>query len=114
MERKDYSLKPKDYEGGQSLDSFHSTHQIAKDVQFVQGILPSHYTVKESSKKGSVHCYSKIGIKLPNTKDSEGEEMWEYVFKAIKQHFGDRFQEIYHNTCFCHVDFTIYLKTNTL
>lgn len=119
MENKDYSLMPKDYEGGQSLDSFHSTHQIAKDLAFVKKILPYHYFVSESKKRGSVHCVSKIGLRLspyinPSTgtmvTDAEDEEMWEYVFKAIKQHFGERFQEVFHNTCFCHVDFTIYLK----
>jgi hypothetical protein len=42
--------------------------------------------------------------------DQEDEEMWEYIMKAIKQHFGPRFSEVFHNTCFCHVDFTVYLK----
>lgn len=110
MEPKDYSLRPKDYEGGQSLQSFHSTDQIAKDILFVKALLPNHYIVNESAKRGSIHCKSAIGIKLPNTKDSEDEEMWGYVFKAIQQNFGERFQEVYHNTCYCHVDFTIYLK----
>lgn len=107
MESKDYSLKPKDYEGGQSLQSFHSTYQIAKDIAFITKLLPSHYTVKESVKKGSVHCKSKIGIKLNGNED---EEMWGYIFEAIKQYFGKRFQEVFHNTCYCHVDFIIYLK----
>ncbi len=92
---------------------------IDMDVQFVKGILPEHYDVKESKKRGSVHCKSSFGIrKSPYlnqstgtmVKDAEDEEHWEYIFKAIKQHFGERFQEVYHNTCFCHVDFTIYLK----
>lgn len=119
MEKKDYSLKPKDYEGGQSLESFHSTDQIAKDILFIKSVLPSHYIVSESNKRGSVHCKSEKGIRLSPylnqstgtmVTDAEDDEMWGYIFKAVKQHFGERFQEIFHNTCFCHVDFTIYLK----
>ncbi len=89
------------------------------DIQFVKGILPEHYEVKESKKRGSVHCKSSIGIRKSPYKirvrekdndkgqlgykyrtitvtDAEDEEHWEYIFKAIKQHFGKRFQEVYH------------------
>lgn len=92
---------------------------IESDIGFVRSILPSHYLVKESKKSGSVHCKSAVGIrKSPYLNasagimvtDAEDEEHWGYIFEAIKQHFGERFQEVDHNTCFCHVDFTIYLK----
>jgi hypothetical protein len=98
---------------------------MIEDIEFVKKILPEHYTVQESKRKGSVHCKSEIGIrKSPYTvypykeqperavtvTDAEDDEHWEYIFQAIKQHFGERFQEVFHNTCFCHVDFTIYLK----
>ena len=112
---------------------------MVEDIQFIKMILPDHYEVKESKKKGSIHCKSPIGIrKSPYTvqlqnvdndergertakggralfktltvTDAEDDEHWEYIFQAIKQHFGERFQEVFHNTCFCHVDFTIYLK----
>jgi len=92
---------------------------IEQDVQFVKSILPEHYAVQESKKKGSVHCKSAIGIRHSPylnqssgqmVTDAEDEEHWGYVFEAIKQHFGSRFQEVDHNTNFCHVDFTIYLK----
>jgi hypothetical protein len=109
--------------------------QIAEDIEFIKSILPQHYIVQESKKKGSIHCRSEVGIRkspynirvrekdndkgLSSYKyqtitvtDAEDEEHWEYIFQAIKQHFGERFQEVYHNTCFCHVDFTIYLKTS--
>lgn len=118
-ERRSNHLGPRDYDGGESLNNFHSNYQIIRDIKFMQGILPSHYVVQESSKRGSVHCKSSIGIKLPPYKnastgnwvnDAEDEEMWDYIIKAIKQHFGKRFQEVFHNTCFCHVDFTVYLK----
>jgi hypothetical protein len=106
-------------------DGGSSIFGIQADINFVKTILPDHYEVKESKKKGSIHCKSEIGIrKSPYTvhpylleptravtvTDAEDEEHWEYIFKAIKQHFGGRFQEVFHNTCFCHVDFTIYLK----
>lgn len=82
--------------------------QIEEDIQFVKSILPEHYNVQESKKKGSIHCKSPIGIRQRT--DAEDDEHWGYVFQALKQHFGERFQEVFHNTCFCHVDFTIYLK----
>lgn len=115
----DHYINNTDYAGGMSLIG------IQADLNFVRSILPKHYTVQESKKSGSIHCKSEIGIrKLPYTvypysqepdrsvlvKDAEDEEHWEYIFQAIKQHFGERFQEVFHNTCFCHDDFTIYLK----
>jgi hypothetical protein len=82
------------------------------DIEFVKKILPDSYTVKESNKPGSIHCVSKTGIINKNIlfDDVEDEDHWEYIFKAIKQHFGERFQEVYHNVCFLHKNFTIYLK----
>lgn len=93
--------------------------RVNKDLQFVKSILPSHYSVNESNTPGSIHCKSAIGIRLSpylNTStgsmidDHEDEEHWSYIFCAIKSHFTGRFQEVDHNTNFCHVDFTIYLK----
>lgn len=113
---------------------------ISEDIAFVRTILPAHYTVQESKSKGSIHCKSEIGIrKSPYKKrvreynpmmvsendvmatapyryneitvtDAEDEEHWKYIFQALKQHFGGRFLEVFHNTCFYRVDFTIYLK----
>jgi hypothetical protein len=42
--------------------------------------------------------------------DDEDELRWESIFELVKFHFGKRFQEIDHNVCFCHTDFTIYIK----
>jgi hypothetical protein len=81
---------------------------IAQDIEFVKGLLPDHYEIKESKKAGSIHCKSEIGIR--KGVDAEDEEKWNVIFTAIKTNFGERFQEVFHNTCFCHVDFTIYLK----
>jgi hypothetical protein len=84
--------------------------EIQQDIDFVKTILPEHYEVKESKKAGSIHCRSKIGI--AHKIDADDDEHWEYIVKAIENHFKERFQEIDHNTNFCHVDFTIYLQTN--
>jgi len=109
-----------DLDGGQSLDHFHSRDQIARDVKFVIDLLPSHYTVQESNKTGSIHCKSDIGIRKPpyvnqstgrTINDAEDDKKWFQILSSIKNHFGERFQEVFHNTCFCYVDFTIYLKT---
>lgn len=83
---------------------------INEDINYVKDILPKHYIVEESKKKGSVHCISEIGIEMRKGTDHEDEEHFEYIFQAIKNHFGIRFQEIFHNVCFLHKDFTIYLK----
>ena len=81
---------------------------MQNDLQFVRSILPDHYTVQEGKKKGSIHCKSEIGIR--HKIDAEDDEHWHYVFSAIKQKFGKRFQEVFHNVSFCHTDFIIYLK----
>lgn len=81
---------------------------ISDDIAYIKSILPSTYKVNESKKKGSVHCKSETGIR--KGVDEEDNEHWGYIVAAIKNHFGGRFQEIFHNTCFCHVDFTVHLK----
>lgn len=83
--------------------------QQQQDIDFVKTILPDHYTVKESNHKGSVHCFSKIGI--AHRIDADDDEHWEYIVKALENHFKERLMEIDHNTNFCHVDFTIYLRS---
>lgn len=81
---------------------------IQQDIQFMKGILPNHYTVQESKKSGSVHCKSSIGIRKGI--DAEDDEHWGYIMDAIRTEFGGRLQEVYHNTCSNHVDFTVYLN----
>lgn len=83
----------------------------ASDIQFVKGLLPDTYDVVESkSKVGSIRCISRVGIR--HNGDADDDEHWNYIAKAIKKHFGFRFQEIYHNVNFCHTDFTIFLKND--
>lgn len=84
--------------------------QLEGDIAFMKRILPGHYKVEESGKVGSIHCVSSLGIKKANTVDTEDEEHWDLIFKAIKQYFGLKFQEVDHNTCFLHKDFTVYLN----
>lgn len=81
--------------------------KLTDDIDFVKSILPDHYTVQESKRKGSIHCVSEIGIR--HKIDADDDEHWEYICMAIEKHFGDRLLEIGENTCFCHIDFTIYL-----
>lgn len=81
--------------------------QKFSDIQRVKAILPEHYEVKESKAPNAIHCKSATGIRKGI--DAEDDEHWGYVMQAFKKHFGNRLQEVFHNTCFCHVDFTINL-----
>jgi hypothetical protein len=83
-------------------------NQIEKDIQYIKSILPTHYTVEESKQPGNVHCYSSKGI--CHHIDADDEEHWEYIYRALKAHFEQRFQEVFLNVCHCYKDFTIYLK----
>lgn len=76
------------------------------DLDFVKRILPDHYNLLENERW--IRCRSTTGIS--HKLDSDDDEHWEYIVKAIEQHFGERLQEIYHNTNYCHVDFVIYFK----
>lgn len=82
--------------------------QLTADITYVKSVLPDHYEVKESGHKGSVHCKSRIGIR--HKIDADDDEHFDYIVKALENHFGERLLEIGHNTCFCHVDFTVYLR----
>lgn len=77
--------------------------QLVEDMEWVKEILPASYVVSESVKLGSIHCVSPTGI-------PDGSRWGSDIFPVIQAHFGERFQEVYHNTCYNHVDFTIYLK----
>lgn len=94
---------------------------IENDIEFLKRLLPFHYEIKESKKIGSVHCKSAIGIvQSPYVAssgilitDAEDEKQWAYIFSRIETHFGNRFQEVFHNTCSNHIDFTVYLRAVT-
>lgn len=68
-------------------------------AEYVKAILPDDYEVKWDGK--GVRCISKVGL---------DNESFGYLLKAIKQRVGDKFQEVYHNTCTSHKDFIIYIK----
>lgn len=95
-----------------------SKQSIEQDIEFVKSILPNHYTVQESKNKGSIHCKSDIGFIKPPYEDNggrlitdaENEIAWASFKATCRAYFDGRLQEFYHNTCFAHVDFTIYLK----
>ncbi len=75
---------------------------MIEETKWMQKILPDHYTCV--SKENGVHCHSRKGI------DDNDKEHWFYIFEAIKQKFGDRFIELYHQTCTNHQKFTVYLR----
>lgn len=118
---KKYGVNP--WHGGSDFNS-HSDRVrqerlllMEQDVNFVKSILPDHYIICKDSRLGSIHVKSEKGIRKPPyfnqstgtlVTDAEDEEHWSYILKALKKH--SRFQEVYHNTCFCHVDFIIYFK----
>lgn len=91
---------------------------IEDDIDFVKSILPKNYAVQESKKKGSIHCKSDTGFVKPPYEDEGGRLItdaentiaWTSFKAMLRAYFENRLQEIYHNTCFCHTDFTIYLK----
>jgi|GEM_PF-4903108 len=91
---------------------------LQEKINFVKGLLPNHYTIKESKQQGNIHCKSEIGLRkepYPNSKgrmidDDEDEEAWSLFMNSIKTEFSPGFKEVFHNTCFCHVDFTIYIN----
>jgi hypothetical protein len=78
------------------------------DINYVKGILPSHYRVTSGKKENSIHCVSEFGLKTPDGK--EDEEKWQTVMRCLRGNFGTRFLEVFHNVCYMHTDFTIYLK----
>lgn len=67
--------------------------------QFVEALLPDHYEVKETI-SGCIRCNSKTGIR--------DADKWNDFMKAVKNFFGQSFQEVYHTTCTYHVVFTVY------
>lgn len=82
--------------------------QIQQDIDFVKSILPSHYTVKESKPEGRcIHCVSSIGI------EESPYQLWQNIFDQFKGYFKDRFQEVFHNVCANHRNFSIYIKKPT-
>jgi len=86
---------------------------ILEDLVNVQQHLPDHYELKmgtttnQEKKSMWIRCMSRTGIQKDGNDDNEA---WEKFFQSMKNYFGDRFIEIYHNTCTWHVDFVIYYR----
>lgn len=76
------------------------------DVEKVKLILPVHYRCEDIGT--GVHCTSLTGV------DEGQEKQWEYVMSNIKHIFGNRFQEVYHETYYNHKRFVIYLKNENI
>jgi hypothetical protein len=76
--------------------------EYVSDRQFLDHILPGHYIVSESV-AGAIWCRSSVGIDA---------DRWDMTFKAIENHFGERFREVFHRTCYLHKHFCVYYKTS--
>lgn len=78
------------------------------DTVFLRGLLPNSYELIDCGHKSAIRCKSRTGIR--HNSDSDDNEHWGYIEKAIRQHFGERLQEIYFNTHAYFQDFTIYIN----
>lgn len=76
---------------------------ISKDTEIVKNLLPKHYACED--RENGVHCYSDKGIH-----DINEENYFDAFCYACKTIFGERFMEIYHQTCTHHKQFTVYLR----
>ncbi len=82
----------------------------AEDVKWIASILPADYTC--SPLANGVKCRSMNNIGKGNKygiRDDDVEH-WDYVMKAIRQKYGDRFIEVDHVTCCNHQHFNVYLR----
>ena len=77
---------------------------MIEETAWMASILPSHYTCEP--RENGVHCHSPIGISECDT------EHWGYIEKAIEQKYGERFMEIFCQTCTNNVKFTVFLRPN--
>ena len=82
--------------------------EMTDEVAFMKRILPDHYTCEP--RENGVHCYSKIGIQDTFPSGTGGDDHWDIIEAAIKQKFGERFQEIYFQVNSRLSKFTVYIK----
>lgn len=78
---------------------------LVEETKWMKDLLPDHYTCEP--RINGVHCHSKIGI------DENDPEHFDFIHKAIKQKYEDRFMEIFHQTCTNHVKFTVFIHPIT-
>ena len=74
---------------------------MKQETEWIKELLPNHYTCE--SRNNGVHCYSEKGI------DENDSEHWDYIMKAIKQKFKERFIEVFHQTYTNHKQFTVFI-----
>lgn len=83
------------------------------DLITVKKNLPETYILTTGESIGThgtsqwIRCVSSTGIQKDGADDNKE---WEKFFEFLKNWFGDRFIEVYHNTCTWHVDFVIYYR----
>jgi hypothetical protein len=76
------------------------------DFDFFRKVMPNYFVVNKVSfigKPETFRCRSNVGI-------DDNDEQWEFLMKAFRQRWGERFIEVNHTVCNNHTDFTIYLK----
>jgi len=76
------------------------------DLIFMKKVLPNHYNIT-IEKDDCIRCKSTIGIQ---NKGNDDKEHWDFIFKAIKQHFKERFSEVFCHTCTFYLDFCVYIR----
>lgn len=95
-----------------------TNNTLESDLQYINALLHRDYTITWGDNRKSpadkitheyFRCRSEKGFVIPYS-DKEDSENWELFVKYVKEHFGKRFMEIYHNTCFLHKDFVIYFR----
>lgn len=80
-----------------------------KDIDFVKTTLSKNYIVKETEKQDGIRCFYKTGIIKKGTSVYQ-EKIWDRILNSFREHFGVRFLKVFHNGCFNHLDFIIYVK----
>ena len=73
--------------------------------QFVESLLPYHYTISEGI-SGCISCRSRHGI--------EDESKWQNFMEQVRKYFGKSLKEVYHHTCTNHVRFSVYYSYHKL
>jgi hypothetical protein len=77
--------------------------QRESDLRIIKALLPEHYTC-ELREKG-VFCKSNTGIP-----DVWGNTEWQTFTERVKDIFGKRLMEIFHQVPPDHLSFTVYLE----
>jgi hypothetical protein len=79
------------------------SEQRESDFRIIKALLPEHYTCEKREK--GVFCKSETGIP-----DVWGNTEWQTFMKRVRDIFGERFMEVFHQVPPDHYSFTVYLE----